>query len=232
MRIEDIYEAYLQCGAKVTTDSRSIVGGEMFVALRGDNFDANDYALSAVDSGAKYAIVDKKSLQGVDSRLIVVEDSLVALQQLAAFHRKKLGVKIFALTGTNGKTTTKELVRVALETKYKNVGCTAGNLNNHIGVPLTLLGFDSKTEIGVVEMGANHIGEIKLLCSIARPDVGLITNVGRAHLEGFGSLEGVIKTKGELFDFLLANDGIALYNEDDKLLDEMIARRVGLQSVA
>ncbi len=224
-----LYDIYFQCGGVVSTDSRKCQGGELYFALRGDNFDGNRFAQSALDNGARWAVVDRESSISGENIFVVV-NTLHALQELAAYHREQLGITIFALTGTNGKTTTKEFVRVALQAKYTNVGCTEGNLNNHIGVPLTLLSFTPQTEIGVVEMGANHRGEIAELCQIAKPNVGLITNVGSAHLEGFGSPQGVIEAKGELYDYLNGSSGVALYNSEDETLCHMIAQREGLRS--
>lgn len=226
-----LYDIFCECGSRVVTDSRKVGEGELFFALRGENFDGNRYALSALEGGAKWAVVDSVELEGAHSNIVVVEDSLRALQELAREHRERLGVKIVALTGTNGKTTTKELLACSLATCFENVGATEGNLNNHIGVPLTLLSFTEKTDVGVVEMGANHPGEIAQLCEIARPDAGLITNVGRAHLEGFGSVEAIISTKGELYDFLQKSGGMAIYNGDDSTLSAMIKAREGLLSV-
>ncbi len=195
----------------VTTDSRNIPAGSIFFALRGPNFDGNIYAAEALEKGAAYAVVDDKWVipkdqAGVaDGRYILVSDTLAALQALATEHRRTLGIPILAITGSNGKTTTKELTTRVLERKFE-VGATKGNLNNHIGVPLTLLSFDTTTEFGIVEMGANNPGEIAALCRIAEPDFGLITNVGLAHLEGFGSPEGVLQAKAELYRYLADNN--------------------------
>lgn len=172
----------------------------MFVALKGDNFNGNKFALSALESGAKFAIIDEVEYK-IDERFILVDNALVTLQQLANYHRNQLKITIIGLTGSNGKTTTKELIHAVLSQKY-NTKATVGNLNNHIGVPLTLLSFDTNTEIGIVEMGANHQKEIEMLCGICEPDFGYITNFGKAHLEGFGGTEGVIKGKSELYEFL------------------------------
>lgn len=172
----------------------------MFFALKGENFNGNTYAKSALENGAKYCVIDEKEF-GFDNRFIIVDDVLKTLQELATFHRKKLNIPIIALTGSNGKTTSKELINSVLSTQYKTTA-TTGNLNNHIGVPLTLLSMTKETEIGIVEMGANHPKEIAFLCNIALPDYGVITNFGKAHLEGFGSVEGVIKAKSELYDHL------------------------------
>ena len=177
----------------ISIDTRKIEKDSMFVAIKGDRFDANTFAKEALDKGALCVVIDDESFY-IDERTVLVEDSLVALQQLAQFHRKYLNLPIIALTGSNGKTTTKELIQVVLSKKFKTKA-TVGNLNNHIGVPLTLLSFDSETEIGIVEMGANHQKEIDFLCTLATPNYGYITNFGKAHLEGFGGVEGVIKGK-------------------------------------
>tara|TARA_B100001057_G_scaffold3732_1_gene3343 strand:+ start:177 stop:1463 length:1287 start_codon:yes stop_codon:yes gene_type:complete len=207
---------YFKISTGVVTDSRLLKNGCLFVALKGKNFDGNKFAIEAIKKGAKFAIVDSSSVAKKSNKIILVEDSLKALQELAQFHRKQITTKIIALTGSNGKTTTKELILSVLSQKYNTKG-TFGNLNNHIGVPLTLLQFDEKTEIGVVEMGANHIGEIDLLSKIADPDFGLITNFGHAHLEGFGGFEGVIKGKSELYEYLFEKSGITFLNIDDPL---------------
>lgn len=214
MDIEALYSCFLQHPI-ITTDSRDVPADSMFFALKGDSFDGNQYAQTALDKGAAYAVVDDPSVQG--ERIILVPDVLKALQQLAHYHRCQLGTTIVGITGTNGKTTTKELIATVLQKKY-NVLYTQGNFNNHIGVPKTLLQLTKEHDIAVVEMGANHPGEIKTLVEIVYPDYGLITNVGRAHLEGFGSFEGVIRTKGELYDFLRADAGTAFINNDNQYL--------------
>ena len=183
MEIKEIYNYFLQTTG-IATDNRKINQNNMFVALKGDNFNGNKFALSALENGATFAIIDEAAYQ-IDERFILVENSLTALQQLANFHRNQLNIKIIGLTGSNGKTTTKELIYAVLSQKF-NTKATVGNLNNHIGVPLTLLSFDKTTEIGIVEMGANHQKEIEMLCEICQPDFGYITNFGKAHLEGFG----------------------------------------------
>ena len=199
--IERLYQLFVQSRG-VTTDTRRCEEGMIFVALRGENFDGNCYAATALEQGCSYAVVDNADcVSRTDERMILVEDSLRTLQALAQHHRRTLGTTIVGITGTNGKTTTKELVAAVLGKRYR-VLYTQGNLNNHIGVPLTLLGLTREHEIAVVEMGANHPGDIKELVEIAEPDYGLITNVGMAHLQGFGSLEGVIRTKGEMYDYL------------------------------
>lgn len=216
MNIEAIYALYLACGGVVTTDSRHCPVGSLFVALRGDNFDGNKYAQQAVADGCKYAIVDNASYAD-NIKIFAVADTLATLQALAHHHRKQLGTPIIAITGTNGKTTTKELLAATLSQKY-NVLYTLGNLNNHIGVPLTLLRLTSQHEVAVVEMGANHPNEIKVLAEIAAPNYGLITNVGKAHLEGFGSFEGVIRTKCELYDYLRTTGGHLFRHADNDIL--------------
>lgn len=203
----------------ISTDSRKIEPGSLFFALKGDNFNGNRFANTALQNGAAYAVIDEKEYL-IHGKTVLVDDVLQALKDLANFHRKKLNIPILAITGTNGKTTTKELIAAVLSQKF-NVGYTLGNLNNHIGVPLTLLKMNSKTEFGVVEMGANHPGEIAELCVIAEPDFGIITNIGKAHLEGFGSFEGVIKTKTELYNYLNNNNGVVFFNKDNKLLFDL-----------
>jgi UDP-N-acetylmuramoyl-tripeptide--D-alanyl-D-alanine ligase len=187
----------------------------MFFALKGENFDANTFAKDAIDKQAKYVIIDNKDYF-INEQTILVENTLKTLQELATFHRDYLGLPIIALTGSNGKTTTKELINVVLSKKFKTKA-TLGNLNNHIGVPLTLLSFTKETEIGIVEMGANHQKEIEFLCSITKPDYGYITNFGKAHLEGFGGTEGVIKGKSEMYTYLIENDKIIFINADDEI---------------
>ena len=199
--------------AGVSTDSRTLQSGQLFFALSGPNFDGNQFAKQALDKGAIAVIVDE-DISINDQRVIRVENTLKSLQTLSTKHRKTLGTTIIALTGSNGKTTTKELIHSVLSTTFTTVA-TQGNLNNHIGVPLTLLSLKEDTEIGVVEMGANHPGEIALLANIAQPDAGLITNFGKAHLEGFGSLEGVVKAKSELYDYLKNTNGLIFANSDD-----------------
>ena len=199
--------------AGVSTDSRTLQSGQLFFALSGPNFNGNQFAKQALNKGAIAVVVDE-DVSISDDRVIRVENTLRSLQTLATEHRKKLGTTIIALTGSNGKTTTKELIHSVLSTTYTTVA-TQGNLNNHIGVPLTLLSLQKDTEIGVVEMGANHLGEIAVLANIAQPDFGLITNFGKAHLEGFGSLEGVVKAKSELFDYLKTTNGLIIANADD-----------------
>ncbi len=218
MKIEQLHKSFLTC-TNVTTDTRNISKDSMFVALKGERFDANEFAKEALEKGAKFAVIDNPKYN-IEGRTFLVKDSLVALQELANYHRKYLSnIKIIGLTGSNGKTTTKELFKVVLSEKYETKA-TIGNLNNHIGVPLTLLSFDETTEIGIVEMGANHQKEIEFLCSIAEPDFGYITNFGKAHLEGFGGVEGIIKGKSELYHYLETNSRTAIVNLDDEIQKE------------
>ena len=226
MNIIEIYKVFKSCSG-VTTDSRTLKGGELFFALKGENFDGNEYALKALEAGAAYAVVNSDSAVAScqDERLIKVEDTLKTLQELARWHRSMTFVNgkplpVVALTGTNGKTTTKELIREVLSVHY-NVTATEGNLNNSIGVPLTLLNINSQTQIAVIEMGASHPGDIKELVDIALPNYGLITNVGKAHLLGFGSFEGVMNTKGELYDYLRRTADKAFLNVDNPYLCKM-----------
>ncbi|OCX50459.1 UDP-N-acetylmuramoyl-tripeptide--D-alanyl-D-alanine ligase [Mucilaginibacter sp. PPCGB 2223] len=222
MSTEELYQLYIQHPV-ISTDTRNISPGCMFFALKGDKFDANTFAARAIESGAAYAIIDNPDYENGD-RLILVDDVLTALQDLARYHRRQLPIPVIGLTGSNGKTTTKELINAVLSQHYKTYA-TKGNLNNHIGVPLTILAIDNTVEIAVIEMGANHQKEIELLCSIAQPSHGLITNVGKAHLEGFGGAEGVKKGKGELFDFLKVHLGVAFVNNDSAVLKDMAAER-------
>jgi len=214
MNIASIHSLFLKCNS-VSIDTRKIEPNSLFVAIKGDRFDANTFAKEALDKGASYVIIDNEAYY-IDQRTILVEDSLVSLQELAKFHREYLKLPIIALTGSNGKTTTKELISVVLSKKYK-VKATVGNLNNHIGVPLTLLSFNSETEIGIVEMGANHKKEIEFLCELAKPDYGYITNFGKAHLEGFGGVEGVIEAKSEMYQYLFKNEKLAFINLEDPI---------------
>ena len=214
MEMKELYELFLQ-HPTITTDSRDVPEGSMFFALKGDTFDGNAYATAALEKGAAYAVIDEKEYaKESHDRLILVEDVLTTLQQLAKYHRVHLGTPIIGITGTNGKTTTKELISAVLKKKY-NVLYTQGNFNNHIGVPKTLLQLTKEHDIAVIEMGANHPGEIKTLVEIVLPDFGIITNVGKAHLLGFGSFEGVIRTKGELYDFLRTIQGTVFINNDN-----------------
>ena len=242
MEIKELYSIFCQCGC-VATDSRKISGGELFIALKGENFDGNEYAEKALNSGAAYVVVTSgsvvcdKSSAYLDSdgrsRIIPVSDTLQTLQELARYHREHVlpdgkHLDIIGITGTNGKTTTKELIKTVLSAKY-NVVATEGNLNNSIGVPLTLLRINGETQIAVVEMGASHPGDIRELVEIALPNYGLVTNVGKAHLLGFGSLEGVMATKGELYDYLRRTSDKVFINVDNPLLCKMASDR-NLQS--
>lgn len=210
--LEQIYNIYKECNYQVSTDTRKNVEGSLFFCLSGKNFNGNDFAQTALAKGAKYVVVDSPSINLPNA--ILVDDCLKTLQNLSSLHRKTLQIPIIAITGSNGKTTTKELIFSVLNQEFK-VSCTQGNLNNHIGVPLTLLSFTPKTDIGIVEMGANNPNEIDFLCQIAQPDFGYITNFGKAHLEGFISVEGVIKAKSELYDYLKNNKKVIFFNNED-----------------
>jgi UDP-N-acetylmuramoyl-tripeptide--D-alanyl-D-alanine ligase len=214
MDIAIIHDLFLKC-TSVSIDTRKIQQHSFFVAIKGENFDANTFAKEALEKGASYVVIDNSDYF-IDHRTILVSDSLSTLQELAKFHRNYLKLPIIALTGSNGKTTTKELIHVVLSSKYKTKA-TVGNLNNHIGVPLTLLSFTSETEIGIVEMGANHKKEIEFLCALAQPDFGYITNFGKAHLEGFGGVAGVIEGKSEMYHFLSENNKRAFVNLEDPI---------------
>lgn len=218
--IQKLYEAYLKFPV-ISTDTRKIVPRSIFFALKGPNFNANTFAAKALEEGCQYAVVDEKQ-NAVSDKYFLVDDVLATLQQLARHHRDQLTIPVFALTGSNGKTTTKELICSVLKQKYK-VHATTGNLNNHIGVPLTVLGITKEHEIAVVEMGANHIGEIAALCKIADPGLGMITNIGKAHIEGFGSEEGVKIAKSEMYVHLRNKNGIVFVNADDPLLMQLSA---------
>lgn len=219
MNIAELYEIYLK-NPVITTDSRNCPSGSLFFALKGENFNGNLFAEEALKKGSAYAIVDEwEHSKPANPQIIQVKDVLETLQQLANFHRRKLKIPIIAITGSNGKTTTKELVATILQKRFE-VAFTKGNLNNHIGVPLTLLSIDKSHEIAVVEMGANHQGEINALCQIAEPNIGLITNIGKAHIEGFGSFENVIKAKCELYDYIRENEGKVFVNKDNPVLNE------------
>ena len=220
MEISQLYSIFEQHPV-VTTDSRDCPEGSIFFALKGASFNGNAFAAMALEKGCAYAVVDEKdAVAEGDARYILCEDCLHTLQQLANYHRRHLGTKIIGITGTNGKTTTKELVAAVLEKKYR-VLYTQGNFNNDIGVPKTLLRLKPEHEIAVVEMGASHPGDIKTLVDIVEPDCGLITNVGRAHLQGFGSFEGVIKTKGELYDYIRDNGGFVFIHNENKYLQSI-----------
>ncbi|MFA5619641.1 MAG: UDP-N-acetylmuramoyl-tripeptide--D-alanyl-D-alanine ligase [Weeksellaceae bacterium] len=214
MDIEKIY-AFFRESSGVSTDTRHIPKGSIFFALKGANFNGNQFARQAITSGARYAIVDESEFVDEKNGIFLVKDVLTTLQKLAGFHRKKLNIPVIGLTGSNGKTTTKELMTVVLKQKY-TVTATRGNLNNHIGVPLTLLSIPPDAEIAIVEMGANHQQEIEFLCCIAQPNFGYITNFGKAHLEGFGGVEGVIKGKSELYTYLKDNSQTVFVNCNDE----------------
>lgn len=220
MSIAELYTLFRQ-STGLSTDTRRIDQGNLFFALKGDNFNGNGFALKALDAGASYAVVDDPNL-GEHAQLILVKDVLSCLQDLATYHRQQFDIPLIAITGSNGKTTTKELIALVLESHYP-VHYTKGNFNNHIGVPLSLLAMPMETEVAVIEMGANHQGEIADLCRIARPTHGLITNVGKAHLEGFGGFEGVKIGKGELYAYLAQHNGLAFINKDEPHLTEMAA---------
>lgn len=213
MEIETIYTYFKQCSS-VCTDTRKIEPNSIFFALKGDNFNGNTFAQQALEKGAKYCIVDEEAY--ASDQCLLVDDVLQTLQQLATYHRDQMLIPVIALTGSNGKTTTKELINAVLSKKYNTIA-TQGNLNNHIGVPLTLLRMTEKTDIAIVEMGANHAKEIEFLCNIAQPDYGLITNFGKAHLEGFGSIEGIIKAKSELYEYIKAHQKTIFVNENDEI---------------
>jgi UDP-N-acetylmuramoyl-tripeptide--D-alanyl-D-alanine ligase len=214
MTIEALHTIFLKSSG-VIIDTRKIIKNSFFIAIKGENFDANTFTEKALDLGASYVIIDNKHYY-IDERTIIVENCLVTLQKLAQFHRQYLAIPIIALTGSNGKTTTKELIKQVLSEKYKTIA-TIGNLNNQIGVPLTLLSLKVDTEIGIIEMGANHQKEIEFLCELAKPDFGYITNFGKAHLEGFGGIKGVIKGKCEMYAFLKSNHKKVFVNIDDAL---------------
>ncbi|SHH24843.1 UDP-N-acetylmuramoyl-tripeptide--D-alanyl-D-alanine ligase [Winogradskyella jejuensis] len=213
MNIKALYTLFTKYKS-VCTDTRKLKENDIYFALRGENFDGNKFAEKALKQGASFCVIDDKSLENVSNKFVLVNDTLAALQQLANYHRRTFSFPIIALTGSNGKTTTKELINCVLSSKYR-VKATKGNLNNHIGVPLTLLSFDKSLDFGIVEMGANHQKEIEFLASIAEPDYGLITNFGKAHLEGFGGVEGVIKGKSELYTYLKENNKTIFLNTDD-----------------
>ena len=220
MTVEEIYSKFQKCTG-VTTDSRKCGPGLMFFALKGERFDGNEFVRGALEQGCPYAVMDNPDLYDVqDPRMILVDNVLNSLQQVAALHRRTLGTPVIGITGTNGKTTTKELTNAVMSTTY-NVLCTQGNLNNSIGVPLTVLGLKPEHEYAIIEMGASHPGDIRELVLVSQPDYGLITNVGKAHLLGFGSFEGVKRTKGELYDWLREHGGIAFVNRDNEYLQQM-----------
>ena len=214
MNVQDLHSIFLEFPS-VNTDTRKIKKNDIFFALKGENFNGNTYAQQAINNGASYVIIDQKEYY-INDRTILVDDTLVMLQKLANYHRNFCNAKVIGLTGSNGKTTTKELINAVLSRKYKTIA-TIGNLNNHIGVPLTLLSILPNTEIAIVEMGANHQKEIEFLCKIAEPDFGYITNFGKAHLDGFGGVDGVIKGKSELYEYLIKNKKSIFINADDSI---------------
>ncbi|UIR55600.1 UDP-N-acetylmuramoyl-tripeptide--D-alanyl-D-alanine ligase [Sphingobacterium sp. SRCM116780] len=223
MELEALYSIFKQYPV-ISTDTRNILPNSIFFALKGANFNGNEFAEQALSMGAQYVVIDEEQYQK-DERFVLVQDVLTTLQVLAHHHRKQLNIPFIGVTGTNGKTTTKELLNAVLAKKYKTYA-TKGNLNNHIGVPLTLLSIHQDIEIAIIEMGANHVGEIDFLCKLAEPTHGLISNVGKAHLEGFGSFEGVKKTKGELYDWLQENQGTLFLQSDNQHLKEMAGQRM------
>ena len=220
--IAALYDKYLSATG-VSTDTRNIKSGNMFFALKGPNYDANKFAKAALEQGAGFAVIDDPEHVLKDDRCLLVDDALKTLQQLATYHRSKLKIPVIGITGSNGKTTTKELIYEVLNKKYVTFA-TAGNLNNHIGVPISLLSIDPKTEIAIIEMGANKVGDIAELCEMARPTHGLITNIGKAHIEGFGGFEGVIRGKSELYQFLLDHNGKVFINSQNEILNKMAKR--------
>lgn len=224
--IEELYQLFKKNPA-ITTDSRKATAGEIFFALKGERFDGNQYAEKAVEQGASYAVIDNPSFVK-DERYLLVDDVLASLQDLATHHRRQFSIPVIAITGSNGKTTTKELTSVILKSHYLT-HFTKGNFNNHIGVPLTLLQMKEGTKVAIIEMGANHVGEIADLCRIAEPTHGLITNIGKAHLEGFGGIEGVKKGKSELYQYLAKSEGVAFVNESVEFLADLsmpVARKI------
>lgn len=223
MITEQIHRIFREESTGISTDSRTVKKGQIFFALWGQNFNGNKYAAEAIERGACYAVIDDPIYE--TEKTLLVDDCLIELQGLATHHRKEMKIPVLGITGTNGKTTTKELIAAIMSEKLR-VHSTKGNLNNEIGLPLTMLSAPDDTEMMVLEMGANHLGEIRTLCNIARPDYGIITNVGTAHLEGFGSFEGVVKAKTELYEYLRKVNGIALYNDKDPVLTEKIYKLV------
>lgn len=221
MEIEKLYQYYLSSG-KISTDTRKIEPGSLFFALKGDNFNANEFAQEALTKGALISIVDEEKF-AVNDKCILVDDVLTTLQQLARYHRDQFSIPFIGLTGSNGKTTSKELLHAVLSKKFKTLA-TKGNLNNHIGVPLTILSIDKTIEVAVIEMGANHLGEIALLCSIANPTHGFITNIGKAHIGTFGGFENIVRGKSELYQHLLVNNGVVFINSQNEILANMAKR--------
>jgi UDP-N-acetylmuramoyl-tripeptide--D-alanyl-D-alanine ligase len=217
--IEELYGFYLKAKQQICTDTRKLEAGSVFFALKGGNFNANEFAQKAINAGCSIAVVDEQKYV-TDAKIVLVEDVLKALQQLATHHRRQFKIPFLAITGSNGKTTNKELINAVLSKKFKTLA-TIGNLNNHIGVPLTLLNLKTEHEFAIIEMGANHQGEINELCQIAEPDFGLITNIGKAHLEGFGGEEGIKKGKSELYKYIRSKQGKVFINADDDVLNEL-----------
>jgi UDP-N-acetylmuramoyl-tripeptide--D-alanyl-D-alanine ligase len=217
--IEELYGFYLKAKQQICTDTRKLEAGSVFFALKGGNFNANEFAQKAINAGCSIAVVDEQKYV-TDAKIVLVEDVLKALQQLATHHRRQFKIQFLAITGSNGKTTNKELINAVLSKKFKTLA-TIGNLNNHIGVPLTLLNLKTEHEFAIIEMGANHQGEINELCQIAEPDFGLITNIGKAHLEGFGGEEGIKKGKSELYKYIRSKQGKVFINADDDVLNEL-----------
>ncbi len=217
--IKDLYEKFIS-STGITTDSRNIIKGNLFFALKGDNFNGNKFAKQAIENGASFAIVDEGNYQKTEKYILVL-NVLETLQDLAAFHRAQFNIPVIGITGSNGKTTTKELINAILSTKFRTFA-TKGNFNNHIGVPLSLLAIKKDTEIAIIEMGANHVGEIASYCKWVKPTLGLITNIGKAHLEGFGSFENIIKAKTELYKELKENKKIIFFNEEDDLIKDLV----------
>ena len=217
--IEELYGFYLNAKQQICTDTRKLEAGSVFFALKGGNFNANEFAQKAINAGCSIAVVDEEKYV-TDAKIVLVEDVLKALQQLATHHRRQFKIPFLAITGSNGKTTNKELINAVLSKKFKTLA-TIGNLNNHIGVPLTLLNIKTEHEFAIIEMGANHQGEINELCQIAEPDFGLITNIGKAHLEGFGGEEGIKKGKSELYKYIRSKQGKVFINADDDVLNEL-----------
>ena len=222
--IEEIYNAFLSCNRKITTDSRNIAKNDLFIALKGPNFNGNEFTQKALILGAKFAVIDQKEYF-IEGKTFLVKNTLKTLQNLALFHREKINIPVIAITGTNGKTTTKELLGAVLSQKFK-ILITKGNLNNHIGVPLTLLKITDKHEIAVIEMGASKKGDIKDLVEIALPNYGIITNIGKAHLEGFGDLDTLKKTKFELYDYIIENKGAVIINKEDEVLTSYLGEDI------
>ena len=222
MTPQEFYSTFIDCNQRFSTDTRGIKPGDIFFALKGDNFNGNTYAKQALEEGAAYVVVDE-DLEFKDDRVIQVPDVLEFMQELATTHRRQFKIPIIAIAGSNGKTTTKELMLGALSTQYK-VHATARNFNNHIGVPITLLSMPKDTEIGLIEIGTNNFGEIAFLSELLEPNYGMITNIGKEHLEGFGDLEGVAREESELYNYLIKHNGFAFVNADDMYLNRMSHR--------